>query len=261
MRKNPIPRNYYDEYLDVCSSIPNSSGLPDLWKLLKKDNTGTGLHLPFGSCLIDYTKGRYDYMSENCHHVISYSKDEYATGGLDEHVIHFHPDDLKIFYEQVFKDIQEFWCRIPATDINQYMFSFTQRHLRNDHTTIQLLQQCRFFEPQYVGMPAMNLTTFSDVTDFKTDDNMVLSISRYVNGKGYVKIFSKTYPRLVKMVLSSRESEIIRLSLEGLTSKMIADKLFLSMHTVKNHKRNMMEKTSTRNISELIHLSIKKNWI
>ena len=107
----------------------------------------------------------------------------------------------------------------------------------------------------------MNLTTFSDVTDFKTDDNMVLSISRYVNGKGYVKIFSKTYPRLVKMVLSSRESEIIRLSLEGLTSKMIADKLFLSMHTVKNHKRNMMEKTSTRNISELIHLSIKKNWI
>ncbi len=261
MKKEPIPKNYYDEYLEVCNSIPNSCGLPEMWKLLKKGNSGTGLNLPFGSCLIDYSTGQYNYMSENCHHIISYSKDQYSASGLDEHVIHFHPDDLKIFYEQVFRDIQEFWKCIPASDINQYMFSFNQRHLRNDDSTIQLLQQCRFFEPQYIGMPAMNLTVFSDITDFKSDDNMILSISRYVNGKGYVKNFSKTYPQLVKMVLSSRESEIIRLSLLGLTSKMIADKLFISMHTVKNHKRNMMEKTSTRNISELIHLSIKNSWI
>ena len=257
MKKEPIPRNYYEEYLEVCSSIPNSCGLPEIWKLLKKENSNTGLNLPFGSCLIDYSTGKYDYISENCHQVISYSKDEYSAGGLDEHVIHFHAEDLKIFYEQVFRDIQEFWSRIPAADINQYMFSFTQRHLRNDDTIIHLLQQCRFFEPQYIGMPAMNLNVFSDVTDFKSDDNMIVSISRYVKGKGYVKIYSKIYPQATKMVLSSRESEIIRLCLEGLTSKMIADKLFLSLHTVKNQKRNMMEKTSSRNITELIHQSIK----
>jgi DNA-binding NarL/FixJ family response regulator len=55
--------------------------------------------------------------------------------------------------------------------------------------------------------------------------------------------------------------EIIRLCHEGLSSKMIAEKLNLSIHTVKNHKRNSMNKTLTHNITELIHLCIKNNWL
>jgi DNA-binding CsgD family transcriptional regulator len=42
---------------------------------------------------------------------------------------------------------------------------------------------------------------------------------------------------------------------------MIADKLNLSIHTVKNHKRNSMDKTMTHNIAELIHLCILNHWV
>ncbi len=46
---------------------------------------------------------------------------------------------------------------------------------------------------------------------------------------------------------------IIRNLLDHMSSnKMIADKLFVSLYTVKNHKRNMMEKTGTRNFARLI---------
>jgi DNA-binding NarL/FixJ family response regulator len=46
-----------------------------------------------------------------------------------------------------------------------------------------------------------------------------------------------------------------------MSSKMIADRLCISEQTVKNHKRNMMEKTSAKNIVELINFSLKNNWL
>ena len=53
--------------------------------------------------------------------------------------------------------------------------------------------------------------------------------------------------------LSYREFEIIRLIESGLSSKEIADKLFLSIHTVNTHRSNILEKTGKSQISDLIY--------
>ena len=42
--------------------------------------------------------------------------------------------------------------------------------------------------------------------------------------------------------LSVRETELIHLVAEGLTNKEIAEKLFLSIHTVKTHRKNIIKK-------------------
>jgi DNA-binding NarL/FixJ family response regulator len=53
--------------------------------------------------------------------------------------------------------------------------------------------------------------------------------------------------------LSDREFEIVRLISEGLSSQQIADKIFLSTHTVNTHRRNILEKTGKAHISEVIY--------
>jgi len=53
--------------------------------------------------------------------------------------------------------------------------------------------------------------------------------------------------------LSYREFEIIRLIEAGLSSKEIADKLFLSVHTVNTHRSNILEKTGKSQISDVIY--------
>ena len=53
--------------------------------------------------------------------------------------------------------------------------------------------------------------------------------------------------------LSYREFEIIRLIEAGLSSKEIADKLFLSIHTVNTHRSNILEKFGKSQISDLIY--------
>lgn len=90
---------------------------------------------------------------------------------------------------------------------------------------------------------------------------MILTVFSYSVDLGYRKVFRKVYGGKYFSELSQREMEIIRLCHEGFSSKMIAEKLNLSIHTVKNHKRNCMEKTMTHNISELIHMCIQSGWL
>lgn len=50
---------------------------------------------------------------------------------------------------------------------------------------------------------------------------------------------------------SERENEVIRYIAKGAGTKEIAAKMHLSIYTVRAHKRNIFEKTETRNIAEL----------
>ncbi len=48
---------------------------------------------------------------------------------------------------------------------------------------------------------------------------------------------------------------------EGLISKKIADKLFISEHTVINHKRNMHHKSDTQNTAALISFAFRRHLL
>lgn len=69
----------------------------------------------------------------------------------------------------------------------------------------------------------------------------------------------KTSPNYAKP--SDREKEILTLLSIGLSSKTIADSLYLSEHTIKTHRRNLMKKYNMKSSSELIALASKLKWI
>ncbi len=64
-----------------------------------------------------------------------------------------------------------------------------------------------------------------------------------------------------KMHLTVREIEIIKLITEGKSSKEIADQLFLSIHTVDTHRRNVLVKLKMKNIADLVRFAAKNNLI
>lgn len=63
------------------------------------------------------------------------------------------------------------------------------------------------------------------------------------------------------VALSEREVEIIKLIAGGHTTKDIAQKIFLSFHTISTHRKNIFKKLSIRNSSELILYALKKGII
>lgn len=62
-------------------------------------------------------------------------------------------------------------------------------------------------------------------------------------------------------VLSKRETEILSLIGKGLSSKQITNDLNISIHTVNNHRKNMIFKTKCLNSSDLLHNSIRHGLI
>ncbi len=57
--------------------------------------------------------------------------------------------------------------------------------------------------------------------------------------------------------LTKRETEIVALIAEGMSSKEIAEKLFISIKTVETHRAHIMEKLECRNSAEIIRYAIK----
>lgn len=56
--------------------------------------------------------------------------------------------------------------------------------------------------------------------------------------------------------LTQREKEVLRLILKEFTNKEIAEELFISQRTVDAHKRNLLEKTGSKNVAGLVIFAI-----
>lgn len=62
-------------------------------------------------------------------------------------------------------------------------------------------------------------------------------------------------------LISPREKEVVTLIAEGLTTKEIAEKLFLSKHTIESHRQNILLKLDLKNSAELVRYAIKRGWV
>lgn len=61
--------------------------------------------------------------------------------------------------------------------------------------------------------------------------------------------------------LSEREKEILKCSMEGKEYTQIAEQLFLSKHTVRQHMKNIYSKLHVSSKVEALQISLKNKWI
>ena len=52
--------------------------------------------------------------------------------------------------------------------------------------------------------------------------------------------------------LTNRELEVLKLLASGLNSKEISEQLFISTNTVEYHRKQLLRKTESRNVAQLI---------
>lgn len=217
--------------------------------------------LLFDCCLIDQVGRQFACIHAHCQAQSNCFKDGQLQSNLDFHELQFHPEDRKLWCEKTFPDILRFLDSEPVVDLPEYRFIFNHRYIHLDGSISQFMHEGTFIFAGDQSLPVLRLKVFSEIADIKADESIILTIFRYSAQQGYQKVFTKVYANTLDSPLSHREMEIVRLCHEGLSSKMIAEKLNLSIHTVKNHKRKSMEKTLTHNITELIHLCLLNHWL
>ena len=65
--------------------------------------------------------------------------------------------------------------------------------------------------------------------------------------------FKLNEPELQRLGISKREYEVLELMSQGLSNQEIADKLFVSLNTVKTHSSNLFMKLDARRRTQAIH--------
>jgi DNA-binding NarL/FixJ family response regulator len=70
-------------------------------------------------------------------------------------------------------------------------------------------------------------------------------------------LIGKKQPEL----LSSREKEVLQLLANGKSVKEIADLLFISTHTVRRHRENIMKKMNFKGMVELLKYAVVEGYI
>jgi DNA-binding NarL/FixJ family response regulator len=103
-----------------------------------------------------------------------------------------------------------------------------------------------------------------------TTETLIQAIRSIANGEEYYsnsikKVVLKSYINNaknsgmpdVKLQLTLREKEILKLFVEGYTNNEIANTLNISYHTVKTHKNNIMSKCNFKSTVEMIKFALK----
>lgn len=87
-------------------------------------------------------------------------------------------------------------------------------------------------------------------------------LSRTVNTDSDHDLIENTDDEFSSVVkLTTREKEILKLLVEGLTSTEIGLELNISTETVKTHRKNMLKKLSFNKVSELVSYAFRNNLV
>ncbi len=97
-----------------------------------------------------------------------------------------------------------------------------------------------------------------------TGKELIAAIKRVMDGSSYfdhLKSFTSEQDDIFQFKLTKREIEIIKCVANGLTSTEMAEKLFISEHTVRTHRKNILKKTGLASSSQLIKYATENQII
>ncbi len=160
-----------------------------------------------------------------------------------------HPDDLPIVMDS-YKKAFTFFLSQPEEERKDYKLiqNFRQRDKYGKY--LNLILQCVVLELDKKGNIWLALILDDLLPDKISFDGVNRRVINIKSGK--ICLFKNELEPNKKTILSTREVEVLGLVSKGFASKEIADRLFLSVNTVNNHRQNILEKVKASNTSEAV---------
>jgi DNA-binding CsgD family transcriptional regulator len=150
----------------------------------------------------------------------------------------------------------------PQNEHKDYTLSLNHRMKNSVGKWIDLYQKCTYITSPKTNKPLYCMGIGFDITPFKKDNSIVHTVEKNEDGHANTIIDTQYfYPNQEDSLLTKREKEIIKWVCTGAENKEIAQKLHLSVHTVKQHRKNIFQKTNKKNVAELIAFAINNGII
>ena len=248
----------YREYLTHLTSQPQTSGRD--YGIYMNESEMMHSFTEMSSTLVfllDYSSQTYPVMGHNTRQIMGHSRGAFIEGGLDFMLHHYK--DFEILNKNIFPDQVAFMKDHKPKNLSQFRFSKSYRFkdIHGKYNTI--LQRNSMICGENEALPLAIFGFAWDITHLTEKGKVIHQIEKYDEDSGnYILLLSKEYYPDIDQnkLLSNREIEILKWSVEGLGSKQIAEKLYITFNTVNTHRRNMLRKTNCTNSLELLRYAI-----
>lgn len=161
--------------------------------------------------------------------------------------------------EMVIKDF--FYHYLDASERMNYKIAYTyEMHDHKGNKRIMLMQATVISLAEN-NTPLHILAIHSDISHLVNRSTTTVSFIHLKGGESFYNLptkkgkfqkeLGKSEPDIT-VSLTPRETEIVELLSKGWKTEQIAEKLILSTHTVRTHRRNILAKTGCKNTAELI---------
>ncbi len=204
--------------------------------------------------VLNFETYRMDYVSEGTKTILGIESDEFT---LEKFLDCLNPEDLEKLHEKESASLNFKLNKIPEEDILKYKTVYLLRVNLKDGTQKTLLHQSKVLNLSNDGKVFQVMSIHTDITylhspidhkiSFISSDNKLPSYYSLNTGDSFNLKETKD-----KFALTPREKQILKKISEGKSVIEIADKLYVSVHTINTHRRNILRKTDCKNMTQLI---------
>lgn len=194
-----------------------------------------------------------------------------SAHGIDPEQIHHindilslcHTEDMEFVSLAENKALKYIYDVIGVEKITRYKASYNLRFKTADGSYRLFNHQSLILTVDENNNFIKSLNIHTDISHITSWNNRTFSLIGLMGEPSYLnmEVLSDAKPPIIQFSFSKRETEIVKLITEGLTTRQIAEKLFITTDTVKSHRKHIMEKSGCANMAELTARSISSGWI
>lgn len=197
-----------------------------------------------------------EYVNPNIEKVLGYAPDEFELTMVLNSI---HPDDLPYYYHYEQSAVR-FFSGLPKDMFFKYKFSYDYRLYTKDGSYKRVLQQ---IVPVYYFPEggARTLGIFTDLTHLNVQGIPKLSFIGMLGAPSYYNIHLNDEFLLSLKIFTKKEQEVLRYVVQGIKSEAIAKLLNRSIFTIRNHRKNILQKSGCNSVQELLVKSVREGWV
>ena len=133
--------------------------------------------------------------------------------------------------------------------------------IKKEFPVVKVLAMSTFTERSYISQMIQNGAS-GYLVKSASKEEIEAAILSAKEGKLYLSIDNQNVDLNTELIsdvpiVSRREKEVLQLIVDGLTNPQIAEKLFISLHTVDSHRKNLLTKFNVNNTASLIRIAVK----
>lgn len=197
-----------------------------------------------------------EFLSKSIDKVLGYKNDI----DMREFMKKIHPSDT-VYYLNFENAAINFLKELPCEKLDKYKIQYDFRVMNAQGNYVRILHQAVLIHFDENKNFYRSLALHTDISHIKKSGTPCLSFIGIDGEPSFIDVKAPSVFKNATDIFTKREKEVLKLVVAGKTSEEIAEELFISLHTVNTHRKNILSKSGSGSLVELIGMTIENGWV